>query len=133
MGGHPSGATVGTELVYNISGKSVSAFNVGMSYAQGPMFGALTTSSNFSTFNLGLLYKVNPELSLATQSTHSSAKSIDLLGIGCLYKAPFGTVKAKYSGSGVLSACLIKELAPKVTVKASAAVPTSDMSKITTG
>merc|ERR1712176_1693889 len=97
------------------------------------MYGALTSSSNFSTYNLGLLYKVNPDLSVASQTTHSSAKSFDLLGIGCLYKAPFGTVKAKYSGSGVLSASLVKEVAPKVKVTASAAVPTSDMSKITTG
>jgi voltage-dependent anion channel protein 2 len=130
---HHCGAKVGTALVYGLKGAGLTGFDVGVSYGKGPAFAAVTTSAKFSKYNLGLLYKVNGDLSLASQTSHASLSSCDFGGLGCLYKAPFGTVKAKYCGKGMVSACLIKEVAPKVKVTASGAVSASDLSNFKTG
>jgi voltage-dependent anion channel protein 2 len=61
-------------------------------------------------------------------TTHSSDKACDIGGIGGSYKADFGTIKAKYSAGGVLSASLIKDIAPKVTLTASGSASMSDFS-----
>ena len=132
--GLPSGLTVGGDLAYGLSGKTgITGFNVGGSYSSGPLSGSLTTSSKFSQFNLGLLYKVDGNLSLASSTLHSSSKPFDLDGVGAAYKASFGDVKAKYDSSGVLSACLVKEIAPKVTLTASGSIVASDMSNFKYG
>jgi len=124
--GLASGFTVGGDLAYNKTGKA--GFNVGGSYSSGPLFASLSTSSNFSQFNLGLMYKVNGDLTVASQTTHSSSSALDIVGVGATYKAPFGNVKAKFNSGGVLSAVLVKEIAPKVTLTASGSVVASDMS-----
>jgi voltage-dependent anion channel protein 2 len=125
----PSGVTAGGDATYALSGKSgLTGLNVGTSYSKGNLFASATTASKFSTVNVGLLYKVNSELSVASQTAHSSEKTVDLSGVGCAYAASFGTVKAKYTGSGLLSASLIKDVAPKVTMTASGSVNVSDFS-----
>lgn len=123
-----SGLRVGGDASYDLSGSTgLSGFNVGASYSKGPLFTSLTATSKLSQFNVGLLYKVNPSLSLASQTTHTSAKVCDVLAIGGAYKADaVGTIKAKMGSNGVLHACLIREIAPKVTLTASGSMTPSD-------
>jgi voltage-dependent anion channel protein 2 len=125
--GLSSGVKFGGDLTYGLSGKTgVSAFNVGGSYAAGPIFASVTTANKLSQFNLALLYKVNDTLSLASHTSHSSAKACDVLAVGGSYKAAsIGTIKAKVGSDGILSACVIREVAPKVTVTGSASISTS--------
>ena len=127
--GLDSGIKVGGDAIYALSGKTgISAFNVGASYTHGPVFASLTTASKISQFNVGLVYNVNSDISLASQTTHSSEKPFDLVNVGGLYKAPFANIKAKVSSGGVISAAVMKEVAPKVTLTASGCVTASDMS-----
>lgn len=128
-----NGIKVGGDASYSISKSALSGFNMGASYSHGPMFAALTASSK-STFNIGLLYKVNKDLSLASSTTHSSDKMCDVLAIGGSYTAPqIGVIKAKYAGSGLLSLCVTRELAPKVMLTASGSVSASDLSTFKPG
>jgi voltage-dependent anion channel protein 2 len=124
--GLPSGMKVGGDLTYGLSGKTgVTGFNVGGSYSNGPIFASLTTSK-FSQFNIGLLYKVNPSITIASHTTHSSAKACDVLALGGSLNAPqVGLIKAKFGSDGTLSAAIIREVAPKVTVTGSASITTS--------
>lgn len=125
----PSGIVAGGDATYALSGKTgLTGLNVGASYSHGSLFASVTTASKFSTVNLGLLYKVNNEVSLASQTAHSNEKTCDIGGVGGSYKAPFGTIKAKYGGSGLVSASLIKDIAPKVSLTASGSVNVSDFS-----
>jgi|Transcript_26086 voltage-dependent anion channel protein 2 len=128
--GLSSGVKLGGDLAYSLaSGKSgVTGFNAGASYSTGPIFAALTTSNKMSAMNIGLVYTVSPELTLASSTTHSSEKMCTVAGIGGLYKAPFGTIKAKMTGDAILSASLIKDLVPKVTVTASGSASVKDLS-----
>lgn len=131
---HPSGFAFGGATNYALAGNTgFTAYDVGVKYSQGPLLASVTTSGKLATFNIGLLYKVNDELTLASQTSHSSSKTCDVLAIGGLYKAPFGNVKAKIGSNGMLSAALVREIAPKVTLKASGAVSTSDFSNFKTG
>eukprot|EP00586_Coscinodiscus_wailesii_P002458 CAMPEP_0172481734 /NCGR_PEP_ID=MMETSP1066-20121228/7821_1 /TAXON_ID=671091 /ORGANISM="Coscinodiscus wailesii, Strain CCMP2513" /LENGTH=264 /DNA_ID=CAMNT_0013244301 /DNA_START=114 /DNA_END=908 /DNA_ORIENTATION=+ len=127
------GIHVGGDAVYSTSAKGLSAFNVGASYATGPLFASVTTASKISQVNVGLSYTVNTNLTVASTSTHSSAKPLDVFTIGGKYKAGFGDVKAKFASNGSISACVIKEVAPKVTFTGSATAPASDMSKLKYG
>ena len=127
--GLASGIKAGGDATYALAGKSgLTGLNVGASYSSGPLFAGLTSASKFSQFNLSLLYKVNDDLSVASVTTHASDKICDVGGVGCAYKANFGTVKAKYSGSGVVSGALIKEIEKGVTLTASGTVSLSDFS-----
>mmetsp|Transcript_18484 Transcript_18484/g.26022 ORF Transcript_18484/g.26022 Transcript_18484/m.26022 type:complete len:266 (+) Transcript_18484:68-865(+) len=123
-----SGITVGGDASYSIEKSSISAFNVGASYSKGPLFAAATSANKISSVTLGLLYKVNPTLTLASTSTHSSEKPCDLAAVGGAYKSGFGDIKAKVESSGLVSACIVKEIAPKVSVTASGSVTPSDFS-----
>lgn len=128
------GIVIGGDVAYALSGKTgVTGFNVGASYAKGPLFASLTSSSKVSSFDLGLLYKVNSTVSIASSTTHSSAKPIDAITIGGIYKASVGDVKAKFASDGVVSACLIKTVAPKVTLTCSGSAPISDLSNFKYG
>jgi len=132
--GIDSGINIGGDATYALSGKTgISEFNVGASYTSGPLFASLTTASKVSQFNVGLVYKVNSDISLASQTTHSSEKPFDLLAVGGVYKAPFADIKAKVNGGGVISAVVMKEVAPKVTLTASGSVTATDMSNFTYG
>jgi voltage-dependent anion channel protein 2 len=115
------GLKLGGDATYSISGiTGLSAFNMGASYTKGPLFSSLTATSKFSKFNIGLVYKVNPDISLASQSTHSSGKFCDTLAIGGAYKAAkIGTIKAKVGSDGIISACVVREIAPSVMLTAS--------------
>lgn len=125
----PSGVKAGGDATYGLSGKTgLTGLNVGASYAHGPIFASATSSNKFSAVTLGLTYNVNPAITVGSITTHSSDKICDVGGIGGSYKADFGTIKAKYSGSGVVSASLIKDIAPKVTLTASGSASVSDFS-----
>lgn len=131
---HASGVTFGGAANYGLSGKTgLTAYDVGVKYTHGPLLASVTSASKLATFNIGLLYKVNDDITLASQTTHSSDNRCQVLAVGGLYKAPFGNVKAKLGSNGILSAALIKEVAPKVLVKASGSVSTSDFSDFKTG
>lgn len=132
--GLDNGMKVGGDAVYDLANKTgISAFNLGASYDKGPVFASVTTASKISQFNLGVVYKVNSDISLASQTTHSSEKPFDLVAVGGLYKAPFADVKAKLGSGGVVSAAVMKEVAPKVTLTASGSVVASDMSNFQYG
>jgi len=125
----PSGIIAGGDATYDLGEKAgLSGLNFGASYTHGQLSASVTSASKFSQFNLGLLYKVNDDLTLASQTSHSSEKTMDIGGVGGAYKAPFGTIKAKYAGSGQVSASLIKDVAPKVSLTASGTVDVSDFS-----
>jgi len=124
---HASGAIIGADTIYNQT-KGVEAFNAGASYGSGPMFASITSSGKGSSLNLSTMYKATPELTLATSSTHSQSEKFSLVAVGGVYKAPFGDVKAKYAGDGVLSACLIKDVAPSVKLTASGSISGADTS-----
>lgn len=132
---HPTcGFTVGGFTNYSLSGKSgFTAYDLGLKYSKGSLMASVSTASKLSAINIGLLYKVNNDLSIASQTSHSSSNSCNVLAVGALYKAPFGDVKAKIGSNGKVHASLIKEVAPKVMVKASGSVSTSDFSDFTTG
>ena len=131
-----SGVKLGGDVTYGLSGSTtgLSGFNLGASYTKGPLFTSLTATSKLSQFNIGLVYKVNSDLSLASQTTHTSSKVCDVLAIGGAYKAPkVGTIKAKMGSDGILSACVVREIAPKVTLTASGSMTPSDPSSFKPG
>jgi len=123
---------LGGDLSYNLSGDKagLSAYNVGASYASGPMFASVTTANKFAQFNVGVMYKVSNDLSLASSTTHSSAKACNVLAVGGAYSGlgSVGTIKAKVGSNGVTSACLVKEIAPKVSLTASGSISGTDFS-----
>lgn len=123
---------VGGDLSYGLSGDKagLSSYNVGASYSTGPLFASVTSASKLSQFNVGVLYKVNADLSLASSTTHSSSKACDVLAVGGAYTGlgSVGTIKAKVGSTGVTSACLIKEIAPKVNLTASGSISGTDFS-----
>jgi len=132
--GLPSGLKVGGDATYGLNGGGITGFSVGASYTAGPLFTSVTATSKLSQFNIGLLYKVNNNLSLASQTTHSAEKTCDVLAIGGAYKGcPLGTMKAKMGSNGILSACFVREIAPKVTLTAAASVSPSDFSTFKPG
>lgn len=123
----PSGIKAGADATYGLSGKTgVIGLNIGASYATGSLFGVVTSVNKFSSVNVGLLYKVNNQVTLGTLSSHSGENPVNLTAIGGLYKADFGVIKAKYTAGGAISASLIKELAPKLTLTASGSASASD-------
>jgi len=121
---------IGGDASYSVSGKAaaLSAYNIGASYTKGPLSVSLTTASKISQFNIGTLYKVNDSLTLASSTTHTSAKPIGSFAVGGAYKASFGTVKAKVSTGGNVDAVVLKEIAPKVDLKASGSISSFDPS-----
>lgn len=125
--GLSSGVILGGDSTYNHS-KGVESFNMGASYGSGPLFAALTSAGKGTSVSLSTMYKATPELTLATSSTHSKEKNFSLVAVGGVYKAPFGDVKAKYDGGGVLSGCVITDIAPKVKLTASGSISGTDTS-----
>lgn len=130
------GIKFGGEARYNIKGSTtgLTGMNVGASYATGPVFASVTTSSSFGAYNVGLVYKVNKDLSLASQTVHTSSKMCDVLAIGGTYKAAqIGTLKAKVGSNGVINACIMREIAPKVMLTASGSMSSNDISTFKPG
>eukprot|EP00536_Pseudo-nitzschia_multiseries_P015700 jgi/Psemu1/263154/estExt_Genewise1Plus.C_9340012 len=116
----PSGIKAGADATYGLSGKTgITGLNVGGSYATGALFGAVTSVNKFSAVNLGLTYQVNPQVTLASMTSHSGDSACNVSAVGGSYKADFGLVKAKYTGNGAVSAALIKDIAPKVSLTVS--------------
>lgn len=130
--GVASGANLGGSMTYSM-GKSagISAYSVGGNYTSGPLFASLTTSKGQA--NLGLLYNVNSGLALASTSTHSSSAPFGTISVGCAYKASVGDVKAKVGCDGLISACLVKDVAPKVSLTVSGSVAGTDFSTLKYG
>ncbi len=126
--GLSGGVIVGGDAAYSIKGSAFSAFNVGASYSKGNLLAAVTTSDKLSAVNLSMMYKVKPEITIASSTTHSAAKKLDVVAVGGLYKSSFGDLKAKVGSDKVVSACLIKEVAPKVKVTASGSIAGTDFS-----
>jgi voltage-dependent anion channel protein 2 len=123
-----SGMKLGADLTYGLStgATGITAVNAGGSYASGPLFASVTTTSKFSSLDVGLLYKVSPELTLASQTSHSSAKPLSIVSIGGAFQdSKNGTIKAKIGSDGVVHACLTREMAPAVTVTGSVSMTTS--------
>lgn len=125
--GLSNGVILGGDSIYNHS-KGLEAINMGASYGSGPLFAALTSSGKGTSFNLSTMYKATPELTLATSTTHSKTQNFSLVAVGGIYKAPFGDVKAKYDGKGVISACLMRDIAPAVKLTASGSIVGTDTS-----
>jgi len=126
--GLSGGIVLGGDASYDLKAKQVSGFNAGASYQVGPFFSALSTSGKMTAATLNTTYKATPELTLASSTTHSSTKHITLSGIGGVYSAPFGVIKAKIDGAGVTSACFMKDVVPKVKVTASGSIAGTDVS-----
>jgi len=123
------GINVGGNMIYALGEKAgFSAFNLGANYSKGPLFASITSQEKVSSFKLGIKYVVNSETSIASSTTHSADKPFGDFVIGGQYKAAYGTIKAKAGNDGVLSACVVKEVAPKVTVTASGSAPASNIS-----
>lgn len=125
--GLSGGFTIGGDASYSLKDSSFSGYNFGGNYSKGPIFASLTSVDKFSSFNVSMMYKVNPEFCLASSTSHSSSKH-SLLALGGSYKASFGDIKAKVGNDGVMSACFIKEVVPKVKVTASGTMSGIDTS-----
>lgn len=132
--GLSNGMKLGADATYSLKGAAgLAGMNAGASYSTGPLFAAVT-ANNKAKVSLGLLYKVNKDLSLASSTTHSSDKVFDLVAVGGSYNLPqVGIIKAKMGSSGMLSACITREVVPKVTLTASGSVSTSDLSTFKPG
>jgi voltage-dependent anion channel protein 2 len=126
--GLAGGVSLGGDVSYSLKNSGFSGFNVGAAYAKGPLFAAVTTSNKLATVNVSMMYKVNPDMTIASSTTHSAAKTCDVVAVGGLYKSSLGDLKAKVGSDKVVSACLIREVAPKVKVTASGSVIGSDFS-----
>ncbi len=127
----PSGITAGADAMCGLSGKTgITGLYAGAaSYSKGPLFASIVSSSKFSQVDLGLLCKVSPTLTLASMTSHTSDKLCDVGCVGGSYKAPFGTIKAKYGAGGVVSdAVMLKDVAPEVTLTVSGSASVSDLS-----
>lgn len=133
--GLPHGFKLGGDARYNLSGSAgFAGINFGASYATGPISASVTSTSKLSAVDLGLVYKVNKDLVFASQSTHSSSKVVDLVAVGGAYTAAnIGTIKAKVGSNGVVSACFMREIAPKVVLTASGTMSASDVSTFKPG
>lgn len=130
-----SNLTLGGEASYNMAGNTLnlSVYNVGASYRSGPLFASVTSATKVNQFNVGLLYKVNSNLALASVSSHSTTKPVACFTVGGAYNAKFGMIKAKMANDGLLSACLIKEVAPNVLATATGSIASFDTSTLKYG
>lgn len=131
----PSGLKVGGDATYALSGKTtgLAGFNIGASYSKGPIF-ASVVNSKFSTYNVSMGYNVSPDITIASLTTHSAEKHCNIVGVGAAYKNPsIGTLKAKIGSDGILHACLIQDIAPKVTLTASGSMSATDPSTFKPG
>ena len=126
--GLSGGFIVGADASYSIKASALASYNVGASFTQGPLFAAVKTDDKLSSADLSLMYKVSPVLSVASSTSHNATKSISIGAVGGSYKASFADVKAKVSGDGVISASLVKDIAPKVTLTASGSMVKTDTS-----
>lgn len=122
---------VGGDAKYKIDDSKLGGFSLGAGYSVNNVYTSVTT--DFGKYNLGLLYKVNDSISLASSTSHSSSKICEVAAVGGAYKSDLGLFKAKYSGSGVLSASFVKEIAPKVSVTASGSMTATDPSTFKPG
>merc|ERR1712150_57836 len=123
---------VGGDLTYSKK-DGISSYNVGASYSTGALSASVTSSNKASSFNLGLLYSVSPTLTLASSTTHSAASPVDAITVGGLYKSKVGDIKAKFGSNGMVSAALVKDVAPKVTLTCSGSAPLKDLSNFKYG
>jgi len=132
--GLAEGIKVGGSATYGLKGTTgISSFNVGATYVSGPLYASVLTANKMSQVDAGILYKVNDTLTVASVSSHSKAKPLDGITVGGSYSASFGKVKARVNKEGIVSACVIKEVVPKVSVTVSGTAAASDMSNIKYG
>lgn len=127
--GLSGGVTLGADASFALTGKTgLSDYNVGASYSSGPLFASVVSANKASAVNLSLMYKVNSDLTLASSTTHSASKKCDVLAVGGMYNTSYGLLKAKVGSNNVVSASLIKEIAPKVTLTATGSMTGTDSS-----
>lgn len=130
--GVASGINLGGSMSYNMGKNAgIGGYSAGGNYTSGPLFASLTTSKGQA--NLGLLYSVNSGLALASTSSHSAASPLGAFTVGCAYKASVGDVKAKVGSDGIISTCLVKDIAPKVSLTLSGSVAGTDFSTLKYG
>jgi len=122
---------VGGSADYSLKESTVSKYSVGASYTKGSIFAGFTTSK-FDSASSAVLYTVNSDLKVAMTASHASGNAVGGVTVGGAYKAPIGNIKAKYSG-GIVSASLVKDIAPKVTATASASMSGADTSTLKYG
>ena len=133
----PSGIKVGADASYALSGKTgLASFSVGGAYTMGPLSASLSATSK-STASIGLLYQASPKLALASQTVHAADNLCTVTAIGGSYKVGDmlggnAVLKAKMGGDGMISTCLVREVAPKVSLVASATM-SSDLSSFKPG
>jgi len=127
------GLNVGGDATIGLKDGGIAGFNVGASYATGPLFTSVVAAPKSSKCDIGLLYKVNSQLTLASLTTHSTDKICTVSGVGGAYKSSIGTIKAKYNSAHVVSAAFTREIAPKVTLTASGSVKPTDLSTFKPG
>jgi voltage-dependent anion channel protein 2 len=128
------GVRVGGDVTYGLSGGGLSDFSLGTSYSKGPIFASLTATSKLSAYNVGLLYKVNKDLTIGSQTVHTADKACNVVALGGSFNAAdIGTIKAKFSSGGLVSACLTRQVASGVTMTAGGSMSGADLSTFKPG
>jgi hypothetical protein len=80
------------------------------------------------------MYKVNNDLIIGSQTVHNADKVCTVVGLGGAYKAAkIGTVKAKFTSSGLVSACVTRPVASGVTLTAAGSMMGADLSTFKPG
>lgn len=118
-----SGIVLGGSAGFNFSDKTVGSKTI----VGAKDFGSLSLSATYSSaLTVGALYKANDKLTLASSTTHSSKGMVESFAVGGAYKAPVALFKAKVSDGGLITGCVVKEVAPKVTVTATGSIVNFD-------
>jgi voltage-dependent anion channel protein 2 len=118
-----SGFTIGAAAGFNLTDKTVASKTIGGAKDFGPLSLSATYSS---ALTVGALYRANDNIILASTTTHSPKELIASFAVGGSYKAPVGTFKAKVSNGGNITGCMVREIAPKVTLTATGAISNCD-------
>lgn len=124
---------VGGKVGYSFSKSSLTSYDVGCSYASGPLFAAVMTDKKLSEANVNVHYKVNNDLKVATSSNHSASSPLGGFTVGASLATAAGTAKAKLNSDGLVNVCLNRELAKKVTATPSIQLTASNLSSLKWG
>lgn len=132
--GLENGIKLGGDARWSFRGTTgLVGYSLGASYATGPVSCSLTTAK-FASYHLGMMYKLSDQITLASQTSHSTSKPLDDISVGGAYVVPkIGTFKAKVANNGLLFACFVKEIAPKVTLTASGSMSVTNVSSFKPG
>lgn len=127
-----AGLRLGGGLAYSFD-KGPGAINLGASYAAGPLFASLKTSSAFGAFDISGIYSGVPKLTLiGNLQTDLGAKNDVTLG-GVYQCSSSVTVKGKVTGFSTADCCCTKKLMKGVSLTGSASLPFADVGKYKLG